>query len=81
MCRHVGTVAAVNPNRTKAMGDISSVFPSLNGAKVEPLPLRFAELKRSLVAGRENVIQDSWRRLLPVLNREIDEIKAKGPSV
>lgn len=79
--RHVGTIAAVNHSRTKAMGDISSVFPSLNGAKAQPLPPRFAELKRSLVAGRENAIQDSWRRLLPVLDREIDEIRAKGLSV
>ncbi|KAI5842372.1 DUF1479 domain protein [Tricharina praecox] len=79
--RHVGTIAAVNHSRTKAMGDISSVFPSLNGAKAQPLPPRFAELKRSLVAGRENAIQDSWRRLLPVLDREIDEIRAKGPSI
>ncbi|KEF61574.1 uncharacterized protein A1O9_03142 [Exophiala aquamarina CBS 119918] len=66
---------------TKEAGDISSVFPSLSGKPAEPLPPRFAEIKKSLVNGNEAAVADSWKRLLASLRGEIEEIRAKGSSV
>lgn len=66
---------------TKEAGDISSVFPSLSGKPAEPLPPRFAEIKKSLIKGNEAAVADSWQRLLASLRREVDEIKAQGSSV
>lgn len=66
---------------TKEAGDISSVFPSLSGKAPEPLPPRFSDLKKRLVAGNEDALKASWHRLLKELRLEIDEIKEKGNSV
>ncbi|CAI4217794.1 unnamed protein product [Parascedosporium putredinis] len=51
-------------------GDISSVFVSLSGAKREPLPTRFRDLKTSLVAGKEDKVIAGWNRLLNALAEE-----------
>ena len=66
---------------TKEAGDISSVFPSLSGKAFEPLPGRFSDLKKRLIAGNEDAVRASWHRLLSSLREEIDEIKEKGNSV
>lgn len=66
---------------TKEAGDISSVFPSLSGKAPEPLPARFADLKRSLISGHEDAVAESWQRLLGSLRGEIDEIREKGSTV
>jgi len=66
---------------TKEAGDISSVFPSLSGKPAEPLPPRFADIKRSLIKGNEAAVADSWQRLLDGLKGEIDEIRVKGSTV
>lgn len=66
---------------TKEAGDISSVFPSLSGKAPEPLPARFSDLKKRLIAGNEDAVKASWHRLLKALRTEIDEIKDKGNSV
>lgn len=66
---------------TKEAGDISSVFPSLSGKKPDPLPPRFAELKKSLIRGNEEALTDSWHRLLSSLKREIEEIRSEGSDV
>jgi len=69
-------------HRTKDAGDISSVFPSLKpGAVSPPLPQRFAELKRRLIQGHEDRLQDSWDRLLAVLGDDIALIRALGSAV
>ena len=65
----------------KPTGDISSVFPSLSGIQSPPLPSRFAELKRRLIQGHEDRVQDGWHRLLGELRREIDVIKTLGSQV
>ncbi|KAK4934664.1 hypothetical protein LTR10_024128 [Elasticomyces elasticus] len=66
---------------TKEAGDISSVFPSLSGKKPDPLPPRFADLKKSLIKGNEEALTASWQRLLSSLKREIDEIRSEGSNV
>ncbi|KAM5345919.1 hypothetical protein ACJ41O_011780 [Fusarium nematophilum] len=65
----------------KKEGDISDAFTSLSGAKREPLPDRFRELKCELVRGREKEVTASWGRLLSQLKRENDIIASKGPAV
>lgn len=77
LARNVSTA----PATTKAVGDISSVFPSLSGKPPEPLPRRFQALKELLVKGKERELLDSWARLLVSLRREIKKIKALGSDV
>jgi hypothetical protein len=66
---------------TKEAGDISSVFPSLSGKKPDPLPPRFADLKKSLIKGNEAAVSASWQRLLMSLKREMGEVKELGSAV
>jgi hypothetical protein len=67
---------------TKAAGDISSVFPSLRpDYQPEPLPSRFRDLKTSLFEKNEKALTESWKRLLPSLEEEVDKIKTKGSDV
>lgn len=68
-------------HQPKKEGDISSVFVSLNGAEVEPLPDRFREIKSQLVAGREDKVVASWNRLLDALKTETAAIAKKGSAV
>lgn len=67
---------------TKAAGDISSVFPSLQpGYKPKPLPPRFQELKLRLFQKNEKALRESWKRLLTSLEDEVQEIKKRGSDV
>lgn len=67
---------------TKAAGDISSVFPSLRpDYKPEPLPPRFRDLKLKYFEKNEKALTDSWNRLLPSLEEEVEKIKTKGSDV
>ncbi|KAK9390235.1 hypothetical protein V1515DRAFT_612757 [Lipomyces mesembrius] len=66
---------------TKAAGDISSVFPSLSGIDLPPLPQRYADLQHSLVFGKERWIVREWTRLLDSLETKIQEIKARGSDI
>ncbi|MCJ1475383.1 hypothetical protein MMC13_004045 [Lambiella insularis] len=65
----------------KKEGDISSVFVSLSGASPAQLPDRFAEIKRQLIQGNEDVVCASWQRLLERLAVENESIAQRGPSV
>ena len=73
--------AASTMETTKAVGDISSVFPSLSGKKPDPLPARYSELKRTRIYGKEAAVQESWLRLQESLRQEIEEIKQRGSDV
>lgn len=66
---------------TKKAGDISSVFPSLSGAASSPLPPRFADLKRRLIHGHRDALNDSWQRLLVDLRKETEAVKILGSKV
>ena len=66
---------------SKTSGDISSVFPSLSGSSPEPLPPRFATVKKCLIHGHEAQVQDSWNRLLDALKKRREEIKTKGFNI
>jgi hypothetical protein len=78
---HKRSLAAVATATRKAEGDISSVFASLSGAAPKPLPDRFANIKTSLVRGREDKITASWHRLLYTLRSEINQITTHGSSI
>ena len=77
--RHVMTQST--SSSVKATGDISSVFPSLSGAAIAPLPPRFAALKSHLIAGNEERLRESWNDLLSSLKEEVEVIKALGPAI
>lgn len=65
----------------KQEGDISNAFASLSGQDWKPLEPRFAELKKRLVRGHEDVLQASWQRLLQALSHEIPTIQSLGSAV
>lgn len=84
--RHVRTVTtaptqAQYQEPIKREGDISDAFVSLSGTERQPLPHRFLELKKSLVAGHEDRVIDSWNRLLEKLKRENNVVARHGPAV
>ena len=66
---------------SKAVGDISSVFPSLSGSTIAPLPPRFADIKLQIVQRNAAQLQESWTRLLSALEKEKQAIKAEGSKV
>ncbi|KUJ24198.1 DUF1479-domain-containing protein [Mollisia scopiformis] len=72
---------AATARAPRAEGDISSVFASLSGSAPQPLPDRFADIKTSLIQGREKEITASWQRLLSTLRSEIDQITTHGSSI
>ena len=73
LVRHMGTHAQA----TRKEGDISSVFVSLSGVTPDPLPQRFADIKRQLIQGNESAVTASWKRLLEQLAIENETRKAK----
>lgn len=81
--RGLATVSEGSPKHTNAKreGDISDAFVSLSGAKRDPLPDRFRQLKCDLVRGREEQLTTSWKRLLRSLQKENEIIARKGSNV
>lgn len=66
---------------SKKEGDISDAFMSMSGAKREPLPDRYRQLKVKLLQGREDKIVQSWNKLLRELKRDNEIVAKKGPGV
>ncbi|KAK9236446.1 hypothetical protein V1525DRAFT_389440 [Lipomyces kononenkoae] len=66
---------------SRAPGDISSLFPSLSGIEVPPLPTRFEEVQGRFVFGRQRRIMADWARLLDNLETEIEEISVRGSDI
>ena len=54
---------------------------SFYGSTPIPLPSRFGQLKRRLVAGREAALKASWDRLLAALREEIVYIEKHGTGL
>jgi hypothetical protein len=77
----MATASSAGQKATKKEGDISDAFVSLSGAKRDPLPDRFRQLKCDLVHGRETAITESWVRLLRDLRKENEIIASKGSDV
>lgn len=65
----------------KRSGDISDAFASLSGKEFGPLEPRYAEVKKTLIAGREDAVRASWDRLLANLHKEIPLVAEKGSEV
>ena len=75
--RRVGTTVT----RGKIRRDISSVFPSLSGIALPPLPDRYAELKSLCTAGRGRVLAEPWEKLLLGREKETAVVKRFGTDV
>lgn len=54
---------------------------SFYGTEPVPLPSRFAQVKRNLVAGHEAQLEASWARLIAALRDEVDHIHNHGPNL
>lgn len=65
----------------KRAGDISDAFVSLSGQDFKPLGTEYADLKRRLIRGQEDEVQESWNRLLRDLREEIPHIVELGSKV
>ncbi|KAJ8119267.1 hypothetical protein O1611_g10644 [Lasiodiplodia mahajangana] len=68
-------------SQVKREGNIADSFVSLSGGDQPPLPQRFLDLKKSLVAGHEDKIIASWQRLLAQLKRENSILAREGSKV
>ena len=66
------------PKREGSIGNAFSTLPELTSMSLEP---RFATLKSKLIAGKEDVIQASFHRLLDALKEEITVVKALRSKV
>ncbi|KAH6845779.1 hypothetical protein B0I37DRAFT_381047 [Chaetomium sp. MPI-CAGE-AT-0009] len=66
-------------------GDTSSAMEppvlSFYGKEPVPLPSRFGQIKRSLVAGHEAELEASWARLIKALRDDVDDIASRGSSL
>ncbi|KAI0802883.1 DUF1479 domain protein [Xylaria sp. FL0064] len=67
--------------QAKREGNISDSFVSLSGGQRPPLPERFLDLKKSLVAGHEDGVIASWQRLLAQLKQENSILVKEGSKV
>ncbi|KAI0142649.1 hypothetical protein GGR57DRAFT_508727 [Xylariaceae sp. FL1272] len=67
--------------QSKREGDISDSFASLSGLNKVPLPQRFLDLKKSLVAGHEDKVIASWQRLLARLEKENDIVAREKSNI
>lgn len=80
MARYVAIEAQTHSQLAKKEGDISSVFKSLSGGPAEPLPPRYADIKRNLIAGNEEAVHSSWNRLLTKLASSTKTIAKLGSA-
>jgi hypothetical protein len=65
----------------KREGDISDAFASLEGGREVPLEPRFIDVKKRLLAGRQDAIIASWNRLLEHLREHTVLVREKGSSI
>ncbi len=80
--RYMATMTSTQSQpQVKREGNISDSFVSLSGGNQPPLPDRFLHLKRSLVAGHEDRVTESWRRLLAQLKQENSILAKDGSKV
>lgn len=61
--------------------DMEPPVLSFYGTEPVPLPSRFAQIKRSLVAGHEKELEASWARLITALRDEVENIASRGASI
>lgn len=54
---------------------------SFYGKEPVPLPSRFGQIKRSLVAGHEAELEASWARLIVALRDHVDDIASRGSTL
>jgi len=80
LVRHL-SASSIIKTTTRKEGDISSVFVSLSGVSPDPLPSRFADIKRQLIQGHEKAVTASWKRLLQKLATENEALKQRGSAI
>ncbi|KAL2145901.1 hypothetical protein VTI28DRAFT_5983 [Corynascus sepedonium] len=54
---------------------------SFYGKEPVPLPSRFGQIKRNLVAGHEAELEASWARLIKALREHVDDIASRGSAL
>ncbi len=79
--RGLRLICTSNSTKAKQEGDISSVFSSLSGAKVPPLPERFVTLKRQLVGTSSETLTESWTDLLDSIAIGMQDIRDQGSNI
>ncbi|EAA30870.1 hypothetical protein NCU05846 [Neurospora crassa OR74A] len=72
---------ASNSRSPAAGDDMEPPVLSFYGTEPVPLPSRFAQIKRSLVAGHEKELEASWARLITALRDEVEDIAQRGASI
>ncbi|KAL0465253.1 hypothetical protein QR685DRAFT_144701 [Neurospora intermedia] len=72
---------ASNSRPSAAGDDMEPPVLSFYGTEPVPLPSRFAQIKRSLVAGHEKELEASWARLITALRDEVEDIAQRGASI
>ncbi|KAJ4411608.1 hypothetical protein N0V85_003822 [Neurospora sp. IMI 360204] len=70
-----------NASNFPAGDDMEPPVLSFYGTEPVPLPSRFAQIKRSLVAGHEQEIEASWARLIAALRDEVKNIAQRASSI
>lgn len=84
LTRGFATATATQPIRTpgpRKEGNISDAFSSLSGGEPAPLPPRYASIKTQLIAGREQEVTASFKRLLRLLRAEVKTISSLGSAI
>jgi hypothetical protein len=80
LARHMATMTSPQ-SQVKREGNIADSFVSLSGGDRPPLPKRFLDLKKSLIAGHEDKVIASWQRLLGQLKQENRVLVNEGSKV
>ncbi|KAK3348381.1 hypothetical protein B0H65DRAFT_173997 [Neurospora tetraspora] len=70
-----------NASNSPAGDDMEPPVLSFYGTEPVPLPSRFAQIKRTLVAGHEKELEASWARLIAALRDEVKNIAQRGSSI
>ncbi|KAI0317605.1 DUF1479-domain-containing protein [Amylostereum chailletii] len=75
----VAAQTQVAPSRKpKAEGSIASVFPSLSGIEIPPLPPRFSDLKKEIFS---DALVQSWNEVLKELGVATEQVVNEGAKV
>lgn len=75
------SIATAQAQVQKRAGDISDAFTSLSGGAATPLEPRFTQVKKSLIAGNEEAVNESWNRLLQHLRKEVAAVSSLGSRI
>ncbi|KAH6616178.1 hypothetical protein B0J18DRAFT_373237 [Chaetomium sp. MPI-SDFR-AT-0129] len=79
--QHLATSAAAPATTDSSSAAMEPPVLSFYGKEPVPLPSRFGQIKRNLVAGHEAELEASWARLITALREHVDDISSRGTSL